>query len=80
MVKRFCKKEAYELMQDNIKLWEFIMRKPISISSRMYRSQAVEDEKAENEKELQKYEQRKYEHLKEELYSMFVMNLSYFLT
>lgn len=39
-------------MQDNIKLWEFIMRKPISISSRMYRSQAVEDEKAENEKRI----------------------------
>lgn len=50
--KGFVKKEAYEIMQDNIKLWEFIMRNPISISSRMYRSQAVEDEKAENEKRI----------------------------
>lgn len=50
--KGFVKKEAYELMQDNIKLWEFIMRNPISISSRMHWSQAVEDEKAENEKRI----------------------------
>lgn len=79
----FVKKEAYELMKDNIKLWEFIMRNPISISSRMYRSQAVEDEKAENEKritEIRTLERRAIQYVrdKSQLFLNLILNTYYF--